>query len=235
MSEHKDPVSSRSRWLVICGAFLITATVIVSVFFAYQMLSNNVQAQQNWNDTVFNLQSDFELQHRKQLEANLSQSDTSYELTSDPELGEVFGVIYAPRLWPNGYGIPIYEGTSDNELYNGIGHYEKSELPGEIGNFAIAGHRATHGQPFAQFELFEIGDEIQIETVAGVYTYSLVADQIVKPSDVWVTNKRPKIAALENLPDNASLITLTTCEPKWSSEKRWIWFGVMKSFEARTL
>jgi sortase A len=234
VGRHKKSGSTEKSWLMVFGVFVISAATICGAYFAFQLWGTNIQAQRNWNEATLSLKDDFDLQYRKQLEAN-SVSTNAFELRADPNRGDVFGIMYASKIWPDGLGVPIYEGTSDAELDQGIGRYEDSDLPGVIGNFAVAGHRATHGQPFEQFELFEIGDEIKVETLAGTYIYSLIADQIVQPKDVWVKDKRPKITALEDLPVDAKLITLTTCEPKWSSEKRWIWFGVMTSFEPRTL
>jgi sortase A len=106
-------------------------------------------------------------------------------------------------------------------------------FPGNAGNFAVAGHRATHGEPFARFDLLNEGDEVVVETVDGLFTYSLVTDSKVTPEDVWVVGPRPDIDQLKSLPPGSKIITLTTCDPRWSSENRWVWFGVLDSFVPR--
>ncbi len=141
--------------------------------------------------------------------------------------------MYLPKLWADEKVVPIISGVSDSDLTKGLGYYPSTSLPGEIGNFAVAGHRATHGEPFADFPLLEVGDEVVVETFAGRYTYELVDDIKVMPEDIWVIGRRPNVPGVLALPEDAKLITLTTCDPRWSSEKRWIWFGVQKSFTSR--
>jgi sortase (surface protein transpeptidase) len=54
----------------------------------------------------------------------------------------------------------------------GPGHYEHTANPGELGNFAIAGHRAGHGAPFGDLDEIEVGDVVEIESATGVWTSS---------------------------------------------------------------
>ena len=44
---------------------------------------------------------------------------------------------------------------------------------GQPGNFAIAGHRVTHGSPFRKLLELRKGDEVIVETGDAVYTYEL--------------------------------------------------------------
>ena len=60
--------------------------------------------------------------------------------------------------------MPVVEGVSLDDLAKGVGHYPKTVLPGEVGNFAVAGHRATHGEPFAYLDEVRKGDAVVVET-----------------------------------------------------------------------
>jgi sortase A len=154
-------------------------------------------------------------------------------IIDEPSGTESFALMQIPKLWSNDRAVPVNLGTSSSSLSNGLGHYSGTALPGSAGNFAVAGHRATHGEPFAQFDRLDKGDKVLVETAAGMFTYSLVTDLKVSPEDVWVVGPRPDIDQISNLPPGAEIITLTTCDPRWSSENRWVWFGVLDNFVPR--
>lgn len=116
--------------------------------------------------------------------------------------------------------VLVVEGTSPSALRAGAGHYA-GPLPGEPGNVAIAGHRTTFGRPFNRLDELAPGDRATLRTFFAVYTYQVVpaADfaganpRVVEPTDVSVVD-----------PGDGSqqLLTLTTCHPKGSAEKRLI-------------
>ncbi len=95
---------------------------------------------------------------------------------------------------------------------------EGTPLPGQPGNAVLSGHRTTHGRPFFDFDLLEVGDRIEVETAIGVHAYEIREILVVQPTDVWVTDDRP-----------GSWLTLTTCEPKFSARQRLIVFAEMVS------
>jgi sortase A len=109
-------------------------------------------------------------------------------------------------------------------LAKGVGHYPGTALPGEIGNFAVAGHRATHGEPFAKFEELRAGDQVLVETATATFVYELTEDTMVKPKGTWVIDDVPGEPLVE---PTQRLLTLTSCEPRWNATKRWIWWGVL--------
>lgn len=146
------------------------------------------------------------------------------EPVAQPEVGRPFALMYIPRLKDSVWGTPVLEGTSLDELAKGIGHYVGTALPGEIGNFATAAHRATHGEPFRDFDQLRKGDQVIVETKGGWFVYELDKDRIVTPTDVWVIEPVP--GEPDATPTEA-LITLTTCNPRWASTERWVWWGYL--------
>jgi sortase A len=118
--------------------------------------------------------------------------------------------------------FPLLQGIEESDLAKGIGHYPGTAMPGGLGNFAIAGHRAGNGEPFAEFEKLVAGDKIYVQTADATYVYSLEYDTKVKPSGTWVIDTNPKNMPVDN---TRKLITLTTCDPKWNSTHRWVWWG----------
>lgn len=219
--------------LLLVGELLITAGVVLGSYVVYELWFSNIAAKQTWTNSSNQVRTDFDSEFKKFLDKNPSVLPSQIDLTQTPKSGKAFGLLYVPKLWGTGRVVPIVEGVSDRDLASGLGHYPNTQLPNDTGNFAIAGHRATHGEPFGDFQLLEIGDEIVVETLAGKYVYELVGDIKVLPQDVWVIDSKPNVSSLANLPADSKLITLTTCDPRWSSEKRWIWFGVQKSFTSR--
>ncbi|MFF1823298.1 class E sortase [Kribbella sp. NPDC058245] len=120
---------------------------------------------------------------------------------------------------------PVIEGVGKGELARGIGHYPQTAMPGEPGNFAIAGHRVTHGSPFRKLLELRKGDQVIVETADAIYTYELDGsprDLTVKPADNWVLEPvpgKPRDTATK------SIITLTTCQDLFHSPDRSVAFG----------
>ena len=52
-----------------------------------------------------------------------------------------------------------------------------------------------------------------------------IEHRIVTPQDTWVVDPVPGSSS----GPAGSLITLVTCEPRWGSGKRWIWWGELTS------
>lgn len=113
----------------------------------------------------------------------------------------------------------------DDELRSGVGHYPESARPGEPGNFALAGHRTAHGEPFTGFDELRTGDEVIVRTTEGRFVYTLVRDVIVEPDETWVVSPRASLAVGAV---GEPIITLVTCTPKWSTSQRWVWWGVLR-------
>ena len=120
--------------------------------------------------------------------------------SADPALGAALGVITIPAI---DLSMVVVEGTGDDQLRSGPGHYPGTPLPGEAGNSAIAGHRTTYLHPFYNLNDLVAGDPITIETVQGIFLYHVTSSLIVAPNDVSV------IAAT-----TTPTLTLTTCNPR---------------------
>jgi sortase A len=89
----------------------------------------------------------------------------------------VIGRLDIPRL---GLTAMVREGVEPVTLRRAIGHLPGSALPGESGNFVVAGHRDSF---FRGLRLIQNGDEIRIKTSNGAFTYRVTALSVVDPSD----------------------------------------------------
>ncbi|MDU5110897.1 MAG: class D sortase [Clostridium sp.] len=95
----------------------------------------------------------------------------------------------------------LVEGIADDVLQYYLGHFEGSAMPGEKGNFAVAGHRVSdYSEAFVNLYKAEIGDEILVKANKKEYVYEITESFIVAPDRVDVLDDT----------DDAT-ITLVTC------------------------
>lgn len=114
-----------------------------------------------------------------------------------PQQGEHIGTLTFPSLDAE---MPIFQGSHENELSKGAGHYHKSALPGELDNVVIGGHRDT---VFLKLGDLKKDDNIEIETSAGRFVYKVTNTKVVEKDDRTIivsTYPEPKL-------------TLVTCYP----------------------
>jgi sortase A len=115
--------------------------------------------------------------------------------------------------------VIVVEGISGNALRAGAGHYPQTQLPGERGNVAIAGHRTGFGEPFRHLDKLKPGDLITLETPVGSYTYEVVRPPVDGHANPWITNP-DDLSVLAATID--ATLTLTTCDPPHTSRDRLI-------------
>ena len=136
--------------------------------------------------------------------------------------GSPVAVIHIPKFGSGWTPRIIVQGTSLADLHLGPGHYTHSQLPGQVGNFAVAGHRAFGGDGFYRLNELTPGDPIFIDYGSKTYTYAVVKVHDVLPTDVDVVDPVPNHP--ESTPTQR-LITLTTCDPWYSATHRLVVLG----------
>ena len=135
-------------------------------------------------------------------------------LEAPPPEHTAFALIRVPSIERLAQGWNVVEGVSVEDLKSGAGHMPATPLPGQPGNAVISGHRTTYGAPFRELDQLEAGDRIEVETAIGVHVYAVRSIEIVRPTDVWVTERR-----------DGAWLTLTTCNPLFSARERLIVFA----------
>ncbi len=129
------------------------------------------------------------------------------------------------------YVVPVQQGTSDEVLAEGFGHFRGTAQPGQVGNFAIAGHRVTHGEPLRDMPSLRPGDRVVVETRTTTFTYRLDTDPndlVVDLDNVWVLDPvphNPRGGVQPAQRRGQRLITLTTCAELFHTDDRMIAFG----------
>lgn len=152
-----------------------------------------------------------------------------------PRSSQAYAVLRIPRL---GLRVPVAEGTSKQKVLNKgyAGHYSGSQQPGQQGNFAVAGHRNTHGEPFRYLNRLGKGDRVEVETRDATYTY--LVDKVLpqtSPRDSGVIGPVPRSLTKPGVGYGVPgrYLTLTTCTPEYTSRYRLIVWGVLVAARAR--
>lgn len=227
------PAPRRKRHAVarishVLGELLVTAGAVILLFVGYQLFWTGVEtakAQNGIKDDLFAQWAD------PQPGAGIPPTAVPGDPAApgpgpDPgvapvSLGEGIGIIRIPRFG-SGYAWAVVEGVRLEDLARGPGHYPGTAMPGEVGNFAVAGHRATYGEPFADVEALREGDKVVVETRTAWLTYSIYDIDFPVPVDsAWALEPDPQNLGAA---PTRSLMTLTTCHPRWASTFRFLVF-----------
>lgn len=232
--------SRRGRTSVtgVLGEILITVGVVVLMYVVWQMWVGDmiIGAESNKAGTSLSEEWDAEAKKNPTSEETSDPSSQFNTVIAEPPAvdapgsAEDFGVLYIPRL---GITFPIAGGTTTWESLDlgKVGYYLDTGLPGQAGNFALAGHRGSHGAPFMNLPQLQVGDAIVVKTQDGWYTYRYRNMEYVAPTAVEVLLPTPQNAGAGT---TGSFITLTTCSPRYGSAERLIAYGVFESFTPTT-
>jgi sortase A len=205
--------------LTLLGIGLLVAGLACLGWVGYQYFGTNLIAERAF-------ESESEQLRAKWTEESQSDPESKTQASAIP--GEAMALLRIPAFGPD-YEVPILNGTDLSVLSKGVGHYSSTAAPGQIGNFAIAGHRVTHGQPFARLLDLKRGDEIIVETRDAIYTYVLddsPRSLTVRDTDTWVIDPVP---GQPDAKPTQPLITLTTCQDLFRSSDRSVGFGHLVS------
>ena len=135
-----------------------------------------------------------QLEHSSTAVASAVPAQTLYP--EYPAEGDSVGRLSIPALERE---LPILQGTEEEQLKKGVGHFTQSVLPGEEDNCVLSGHRET---VFRELDDLKIGDLLIVETSAGTFTYEVSGTRIVHEDDRTVI-----------VPTDHAVLTLTTCYP----------------------
>jgi sortase A len=205
------------------GEILITAGLIVLLFVAYELVWTNFESDRHTDQVSNSLRGQW-------ADPPVSGHGSGNVGSSTFVKGKGFAFLHIPALGKH-WSSPVVQGVSLPDLSRGVGHYPKTALPGEVGNFAVAGHRATNGQPFAYLDKVHPGDVVVAETRTMWFTYVVDRTKIVSPDSFWVLDPVP---GHPNQQPTQPLLTLTTCNPRWGSTGRLIVFGHLEEARAKS-
>jgi sortase A len=236
------------------GEVLVTAGLIVLLFVVYEVYITDLLSAGKQREATAALDDQWKQPGKDTVEGG--ERTTKYDLADR----KGFAKLYLPSLGPDVH-FTVLEGTSDKTLESGPGHYKGTALPGDPGNFAIAGHRVGMGAPFNDLDLLQSCDAIVVETQTGWFVYRMLPKteevakwaarqgantrcqnvnplggayskvagrEIVPPSQGGVISPVPNMTGAAPPPaDQAALLTLTTCHPKFSDKQRYVVHAVL--------
>jgi len=195
------------------GQTLITLGLVILLFCVYELYFTGLETRAEQRKGKVELLQEWTAAAPTAPAAPGEPADVGVE---DVQLGDGLAILRIPRLGRD-YAKVVFEGVRVADLKRGPGHYPKTALPGQVGNFVVSGHRTTYGAPFGRFDELQVGDPLVVETRDRWYTYRLVVEEIVSPRDVAVILPVPRRPG--EAPTKA-LMTLTTCHPKYSAKQR---------------
>ena len=162
------------------GQTLITLGVVVLLFVVYEVYVTDLFGEQKqaaattavdevWASAEASATSTVVVDNPDQLVTDPRQRTP----TDTPLGGEGFAKLRIPAFGAD-YVFTVVEGTNSDDLYIGPGHYDDTQLPGQQGNFAVAGHRVSKGSPFNDLGLLASCDAIVVETQDDWFVYRVL-------------------------------------------------------------
>src|SRR4051812_2891346 len=238
-SKARMSVGDRVRFVLRgIGQTLITLGLVVLLFAVYEV----------WITNIFAHRAQSKVYHALQNEWRNGEDPLALpgDKVSTIPVGAGIAVLYIPRLGAD-YHFAIVQGSTvpdDAQLQKGPAHYGDTQLPGKVGNFAVAGHRVGKGEPFLNIDKLRSGDAVIVETKSHWYVYRVLgapagadpqnnmADvstssgnvqvpgrEIVDPSDGNVLLPIPNHPELRVEDARVALMTMTTCHPKFTASQ----------------
>jgi sortase A len=238
------PPAKRSVATKVVGVFgelLITAGVFVLLFLGWQLWWNSIVLTNEQASDATSLADDWKLPvvsgttptpapSSSDPAAPVNYGDPA--VMGSPAAATDFAILYVPRFGAD-FKRTIAEGVDPHTVLNkgGAGHYEDTQMPGEVGNFAVAAHRDGWGSAFIKINELQVGDPIYVETQDGWYTYRYRDTEYVTPYGVGVIDPVPQVQGATAVD---RLITLTSCNPLYIASERIIAYGAFESWQPRS-
>lgn len=244
-----------ARGLWVSAEFVVTLGVVLLLLVAHQLWWTNREARAEAGRTVQDLRWEWDEpaaavddgvregsprpsasgREGEAAPGAPAASDAPARPRSAPRWDQAYAVLRIPRI---GLTAPVAEGTSKGGVLDRgyVGHYARTAQAGQAGNFALAGHRNTHGEPFRRIDRLRSGDRITVETRDAVYTYTVgkrLAQTAPSDSGVIAPVPRSNITTSAGYSEPGYYLTLTTCTPEFSSRYRLVVWGKLTSMRPR--
>ena len=211
-NRQSEKKGKKFRNLLFWAGFLICIFPVIS----------NIVERQRQADAVATYRQTMEKEDEKEIEEKWRQANEYNEMLFQAKGGiveeteekkyeellnihgtDIMGSLEIPKIQVE---LPIYHGTADEVLSNGIGHLEGTSLPigGENTHSVLTGHRGLPSSKLlVRLDEMNIGDLFFIHTYKEVMAYKVEDIMVVKPEDTaWMEIKAEK-----------DLVSLVTCTP----------------------
>ena len=218
----------RRRTALWLGRGAVTVGLALLALVAWQYVGTNVLSERRHSELVDDIRRSWESPVPAVRRMGKEPSAAGVDTRPEERVGGS-ARVRIPRFGVD-YVMPVVEGTDEEALANGIGHHVGTAAVGEVGNYVLAGHRVTHGEPLSRMPSLRPGDVVEVETRRMVYTYVLDTepDQLVVDDDAdWVLDPRPvnPVATGPQPSREPRLITLVSCAEIFRTDERMVVFG----------
>ncbi|MDH6570090.1 sortase A [Streptomyces sp. SAI-117] len=245
----------RRRAVWAGGELLVTVGVALLLLVVHQLWWTNREAREGAHREVEALEREWERgpgvdpgsasassepgEAQEPLEPQQSRDSSAGQdprpSTPTPDPSQAYAVLNIPRLHLR---VPVAEGVGKVSVLDKgyVGHYPGTGQPGGVGNFALAGHRNTHGEPFRYVDRLVPGDAVRVETRGAVYTYAVdrtLRQTSARDSGVIGPVPRSTVHPAYGYSEPGHYLTLTTCTPEYTSRYRLVVWGKLVSARTR--
>jgi sortase A len=203
------------------GELLITCGLVVLLFAGYEIWGKSAIVNAHQSDLDQQLAQEWD-----GADPTVGPTPSASASTAAPPPGGAIARLYIPKLdkqWV------VVEGVQQQDIRYAPGHYPDSAMPGDVGNFSVAGHR--NRATFWRLDEMQPGDKIVAETRTDWYVYTVTQQRIVLPHQVEV------VAPVPGQPGKkatTAMLTLTTCNPKFDNYERLIIHARLSSQQPRS-
>jgi len=206
------------------GEALITFGLVILLFAAYEVWGKTALVDAHQSQLSQELDREWATDPTIGPTAPVpSASPSAPAVIPGPNLANVIAKLYIPRLKKQWV---VVQGVTQADIRYAPGHYPRSAMPGEDGNFSVAGHR--NRATFWDLDLLQPEDKIIVESKTMWFVYKVTTSKVVVPTQVEVVQPVPPGLTA------GKLITLTTCNPKFDNYQRLIIHGTLDSSMPRS-
>jgi sortase A len=212
-----------SMLMIVAGITVLSYPTLAEEYYDYQQQ----KLVKEWQNSLQNIHNGEETPAVAALPSAEDAQDEEPEASAAPEIADkkaapdfsqytnMEGILTIDKI---DLMLPILHGATDANMKTTVASIEDTGKAGEIGNYAIAGHRNfTYGRNFNRLDEMNVGDRVQVNNGEVNYEYTVTEKLYVKPEDIWVLE--------ENGQDKE--ITLVTCHPMENPTHRLIIKGKM--------
>lgn len=193
---------------ILCVAFPFVSS-FVTKRQQEKHIEEYVEHTEQTDETIYDTLKDNARKYNEKIAQNgimwfLNEEDKEeYMKTLLTDNTEIMAYIEIPAI---DCKLPIYHGTGENVLQEGIGHIEGSSLPigSETAHCLLTGHCGLPtARMFTDLDQLEKGDKFTIYTLDLAVTYEVDKISIVEPEDVTELQ----------IEEGMDYCTLITCTP----------------------
>jgi len=181
------------------GLLLVVCGLIIIAYASYQFIDQVVSTRQALIEAEKKLNRYPDPQAGGRLDTDtIQQVEPVYSTRAafQPVKDEAIGILEIPKLETK---LPIIEGTDEEMLAKGVGHYAGSVFPSDGEQILLSGHRDT---VFRQFGKLEVGDRLIVKLPYGTFEYEIREIEIVDEDNTTVIG-----------PKGEEVLTVSTCYP----------------------